>query len=83
MPSGRMRADASCEHCGGPFQPTRPWSRFCSPECRKAAYRERRRQEAVERLEARVRAAMGRIEERVRAVVREELEAALDDSGGE
>lgn len=65
-----MRPDALCGHCGGPFEPTRPWSRYCSPECRKAAHRARK----VERIEERVAEAVAADHERVLTVVREALE---------
>ena len=30
---------AFCEICGRPFQPQRPWGRFCSAACRGVGYR--------------------------------------------
>lgn len=31
----------SCEACGEPFTPYRPWQRFCSSTCRKQAWERR------------------------------------------
>ena len=31
-----------CDRCGKLFPPARPWQRFCSDACRKAAYDKRR-----------------------------------------
>ena len=32
-----------CEHCGQPFEKTRPWARFCSSSCRRANFDTSRR----------------------------------------
>lgn len=44
-PSRRRTVDRTrrrkCEHCGGRFEPKRPWHRFCRPACRLRAWRER------------------------------------------
>jgi len=31
-----------CDHCGRIFPAAKPWQKFCSPQCRKAAYEKRR-----------------------------------------
>lgn len=31
-----------CDHCGRIFPAAKPWQKFCSPQCRKAAYDKRR-----------------------------------------
>lgn len=31
-----------CDHCGRAFLAVKPWQKYCSPQCRKAAYDKRR-----------------------------------------
>ena len=48
-----------CEHCGAAFVARRPWARFCSAYCRRAAWLDRnpeRAAELAERDKARLRA---------------------------
>ena len=38
----------TCEHCGRPYRSVQPRSRYCRPNCRSAAHKKRKREQARE-----------------------------------
>lgn len=31
-------ASATCQKCGAPYAPRKPWQKFCEPECRRGVH---------------------------------------------